>query len=190
MSGAKAIANQQPQLLGVQVSTCLYNTAIPLIVGTRRTSGRVVWYGYFRNGASGKKGKGAKKGLVTYVANLDVLLGFGPCWNVQSAWNNSSLIGYGEVDSQLINPYSQMKTQVYAVTAASYVTNADGTYTYSDTVNTVTLVSPSTPLIVGRGFTTPMPQSLATSLAVARSMFTGCTFIVHLKGREDRSGET
>ena len=138
MSGAKAIANQQPQLLGVQVSTCLYNTAIPLIVGTRRTSGRVVWYGYFRNGASGKKGKGAKKGLVTYVANLDVLLGFGPCWNVQSAWNNSSLIGYGEVDSQLINPYSQMKTQVYAVTAASYVTNADGTYTYSDTVNTVT----------------------------------------------------
>ena len=58
--GAKTNATQEPQILGVQVTTSLYNQAIPLLIGKRRAAGHVIWYGDFGpSGGSGKKGKSA-----------------------------------------------------------------------------------------------------------------------------------
>jgi hypothetical protein len=116
--GGKANATQEPAILGVQVTTSLYNTAIPLLIGKRRVSGRLIWYGYFGpSGGSGKKGKSSsKKGGVTYYqANLDTLISFGPVWNIQSTWNNAYLYGY----SYTLNPpFSHAWTQSFAISAS------------------------------------------------------------------------
>lgn len=146
--GAKANALSEPQILGVQVTTCLYNTAIPLLIGKRRASGSVIWYGYFENaGASNKKGKSAKKGQPpNYQANLDLLLCFGPVWNIQAAWNNSTPVGYASGLAQ----FSQAGNQTYTITAASSmsgtVTNFPGGYNL-DFISAISF-TPSSPLSV------------------------------------------
>lgn len=131
----KTNATTYPEVLGVQVSRCIYNTVIPLLIGTRRIAGNVIWYGAFGNGPSNKKGKSVKKGgPPDYQANIDVLLAYGPIWSIQAAWQNSqSSGGYGTGPGQ--SPFCQMGNQTYAVTSGDYTLNADGTYTYSNTVN-------------------------------------------------------
>lgn len=124
MIGGKPNALNEPQVMGVQTTTCIYNTAIPLRIGARKAAGRVIWYGYFGPGNSGKKFKSSKKGITTYQSNLDLLLGFGPIWAIWSAWNNSNMLGFGKVGSTPLSDFSQMGTQTYHI---SGVTSASGT---------------------------------------------------------------
>jgi hypothetical protein len=144
--GAKTIATQEPQILGVQVTTSLYNSAIPLLIGKRRCSGRVIWYGAFGpSGGSGKKGKSGKKGGPTsYQANLDMLIAFGPIWSIQSVWQNSSIVGYGDD----LSSFSQAGHQDFSITAASTfsgtVNNQPGGYDL-DFISAISFI-PSTPL--------------------------------------------
>lgn len=112
--GAKTNATTDPTILGVQVTTSLYSTAIPLLIGKRRCAPEVIWYGYFgKSSGSGKKGKSGKKtGVTTYQSNLDLLLSFGPIWNIQSCWQNSNLLGYS---ATVQSPYSHMGTQAFSI---------------------------------------------------------------------------
>jgi hypothetical protein len=143
--GSKTNATQEPQILGVQVTTSLYNSAIPLLVGKRRAAGRVIWYGAFGpSGGSGKKGKSGKKGGPTsYQANLDMLIAFGPIWSIQSVWQNSSIVGYGSG----LSSFSRAGHQDFSITAAnSYsgtVTNQPAGYNL-DFISAISFI-PSTP---------------------------------------------
>jgi hypothetical protein len=115
--GAKTNATTDPTILGVQVTTSLYNTAIPLLIGKRRCAPECIWYGYFgKSGSSGKKGKSGKKGgATTYQSNLDLLISFGPIWNIQSCWQNSNLLGYS---ATVQSPFSHMGGQTFAISNA------------------------------------------------------------------------
>jgi hypothetical protein len=144
--GAKTNATQEPQILGVQVTTSLYNQAIPLLIGKRRAAGHVIWYGDFGpSGGSGKKGKSGKKGGPTsYQANLDLLIAFGPIWAIQSIWQNSSIVGYGSG----LSSFSQAGSQTFTITAASTfsgtVNNQPGGYNL-DFISAISF-TPSTPV--------------------------------------------
>src|SRR5580692_5817481 len=148
MMGGKTNATQQPELLGVQVTTSLYNTAIPLLIGKRRCSSRVIWYGYFGpSGGSGKKGKASKKsGITNYQANLDLLAAFGPIWNVQSTWSNSNLIAYSYT---MQPPFTGVGAVQFPITAASTLSGSLSDYTtgYGNNLDFICAISftPSTP---------------------------------------------
>lgn len=138
MAFGKTNATSTPRMLGVQVTTSVYNSAIQLIIGTRRTAGRLIWYGYFGPGDSGKKGKSGKKGITNYKSNVDLLLGYGPLWNLLSTWNNSNICGYGkDQDGNNLSPFNHTKTQTFAVTAGDFTVNPDGTWTYTGSVSNV-----------------------------------------------------
>ncbi|MGA7512272.1 MAG: hypothetical protein WBW46_05225 [Candidatus Sulfotelmatobacter sp.] len=147
--GGKTNATSQPEILGVQVTTSLYNTAIPLLCGKRRTSSRVIWYGYFgQSGGSGKKGKsgGKKGGSPTYQANLDLLIAFGPIWNVQSTWSNSYLYAYGYNSSP---PFCGMGAVQFPISNAATASGNLSAYTtgYGNNLDFICAISftPSTP---------------------------------------------
>jgi hypothetical protein len=60
-------ANQQVQLFSVQVSSSLYNTAIPVLYGGRRIALKLINAWDFRQGSgSGKKGKGPAGGTPNF----------------------------------------------------------------------------------------------------------------------------
>jgi hypothetical protein len=120
---AKTQASQETTYSGVQVTTCLYNTAIPLLYGKRRAQGHVIWYGNFGPGPSNKKGKAGKKGITTYQANLDCIIAFGPIWGILNTYNNSTLIGYDYPNGGAT--FAHVDTQTYDVTSGSF---ADNTY--------------------------------------------------------------
>jgi hypothetical protein len=62
-SGLKNNANQQVILFGVQVSSSLYNSAIPVLYGGRKISLKLINSWDFRQGGgSTKKGKGPQGG--------------------------------------------------------------------------------------------------------------------------------
>jgi hypothetical protein len=64
--GGKTNSDQTVQLFGVQVSTSLYNTAIPVLYGGRRIALKLISSWDFQPGdGSNKKGKGGT-GVVSF----------------------------------------------------------------------------------------------------------------------------
>jgi hypothetical protein len=141
--GSKTNATNEPAILGVQVTTSLYNTAIPLLIGKRRCAGEVIWYGYFGpSSGSSKKGKSGKKGITNYQANLDLLIGYGPIWNIQSTWNNSYLYAYS---ASMSPPFAHAYTQTFTITDSATFTSTIPTDI--DFVNAISF-TPTTPVSV------------------------------------------
>lgn len=67
MGMGKKNSSTQLQLFGVQVSSSLYNTAIPVLYGGRRISLKLINSWDFRQGGgSGKKGKGPANGAPNF----------------------------------------------------------------------------------------------------------------------------
>jgi hypothetical protein len=147
VGSAKTNATNEPTIMGVQVTTSLYNTAIPLLIGKRRCSSHVIWYGYFgQSGGSGKKGKSSKKtGVTTYQANLDLLTGYGPVWNTQSTWNNSNLSAYGYT---LNPPFTGMGVEQFSINGSTATGSINpGGGNNCDFISAISF-TPTTPLSV------------------------------------------
>jgi hypothetical protein len=74
--------------IGTMINASTYNRTIPLIFGTTRASLLATWAANIRLGASGKKAK--KKGVQTYVENIDFLVGHNPLGGPLQFWDNAN----------------------------------------------------------------------------------------------------
>ena len=104
MSGKKkSNTQQQPIAVGVRIPTSLYGTVVPLLQGRTRLSPKIIFTGNFKVHQSGGK-KQSKKGgnSVTYSANFDQLLGYGPLATIGSIWGNKSEYWPMVVESSVI----------------------------------------------------------------------------------------
>jgi hypothetical protein len=73
----------------MQAST--YGATIPLIMGRTKSPLLAIWAQNLREGPSGKKGKGSKKGgPPSYIENIDFLLGHNPILGILQCWQNST----------------------------------------------------------------------------------------------------
>lgn len=86
------LAAGQITATGIQISTCSYGQAIPLLYGYDRISPKLIWVSNFKShgggggGFSGLFGTGSNP--TTYTTNLDLLCGFNPMEGPADVWVN------------------------------------------------------------------------------------------------------
>lgn len=78
-----------PTAIGTLLNASTYGATIPTIYGTVRSAVLAMWAANIRNGGSDKKAK--KKGVQTYVENIDFLIGSNPIEGVLQAWANNNV---------------------------------------------------------------------------------------------------
>lgn len=88
MLAGKAQASQQPTAMGSMLQAATYGLPIPVIFGVTLSPLLVIWANNIRQGGSTKKFKQAKKGITSYVENIDFLLGKNPILGVLQMWAN------------------------------------------------------------------------------------------------------
>lgn len=88
MIGGKGNSRNRPTALGSLLNAATYNATIPTIIGMTRTTFLAIWAANIRSGGSNKKSK--KKGITTYIENVDFLLGSAPIENVLRMWSNNT----------------------------------------------------------------------------------------------------
>jgi len=88
MIGGKTNASNRPSALGTLLNQSAYGSTIPTIHGTCRTGLMAIWAANLRKGGSGKKSK--KKGVSTYVENVDFLIGSNPIEAMLQIWSNNT----------------------------------------------------------------------------------------------------
>jgi hypothetical protein len=77
------------RLLGYRVSTSVSGTALPIVFGTNRLPGNVIWTGDWQaNNASGKAGKGKYGGNYVYQTAGIVAICSGPVTALLNIWQN------------------------------------------------------------------------------------------------------
>lgn len=82
------------RLLGYRVSTSIAGKALPIVFGTNRLSGNVIWTGDWRaNSASGKAGKGKYGGSYDYRTAGITALCSGPIPGLAAVWWNQNQAG-------------------------------------------------------------------------------------------------
>lgn len=92
MIGGKSNARTTPTALGSMVSAGAYGMVIPQGYGLIKSPFLPIWAADLREGGSGKKFKNKKKGVKTYIENIDLLLGHNPIMGVANIWNNATKI--------------------------------------------------------------------------------------------------
>lgn len=91
MIGGKNQAAQQPYAMGSLLQASTYGATIPVGYGRTQSPLLAIWAAHLRQGGSTKKFKQDKKGIVTYVENIDFLLGHNPIMGALQIWNNGGL---------------------------------------------------------------------------------------------------
>lgn len=88
-------ATQNSRLLGYRVSTSISGTAIPLLFGTNRIPGNVIWNGDWQaTSASGKANKAKYGGGTLNYTNAGIVaLCSGPIQSIISVWGNQTQNG-------------------------------------------------------------------------------------------------
>jgi hypothetical protein len=140
------ISNMQPAAGNLRIQTSVYGAAIPLIYGTTRVSGNLVWFGGFKaiphttTTTQGGKGGGkvrTENTTFTYEAALIMAIGEGVLNNVLSAWKGKTR--YSGVPSTSV-PVAY--TETYTVPLGG------GTYTVAHAaafLNDIQVTNPSVP---------------------------------------------
>jgi hypothetical protein len=101
-SSSSTNGQQTTQAAGIRVQTSIYGRAVPIVYGTNRISGNLIWYGNFtaipQSQKSGGKGGGGSSTSYTYTAAVEIALCEGPILNVGSVWaSNNVLTGPGQL---------------------------------------------------------------------------------------------
>jgi len=91
MIGGKNQAAQRPTALGSMLQASTYGLTIQLPYGRCQSPLYAIWAAHLRQGGSTKKFKQLKKGVTSYVENIDFLLGKNPIQGVLQMWNNGAL---------------------------------------------------------------------------------------------------
>jgi hypothetical protein len=93
--GAKTISTEAPKISNIALQTSAYGGVLPLIYGTTRVSGNLIWYGAFTpiatttSTSSGGKGLGkvtSKNTTYTYTAAVMLALGEGSIVGIGAVW--------------------------------------------------------------------------------------------------------
>jgi hypothetical protein len=88
MLSGKSLAQTRPTALGSMLQASTYGATIPTIYGCVKSPLLAVWAQNLRQGGSGKKAK--KKGITTYVENIDFLIGSNPIQGMLQFWGNNN----------------------------------------------------------------------------------------------------
>jgi hypothetical protein len=88
MLGGKTHSQTRPTALGTMLNASTYGATIPTIYGTTRSALLAIWAANLRKGGSSKKAK--KKGITTYVENVDFLIGSNPIDGCLRMWLNNT----------------------------------------------------------------------------------------------------
>ena len=130
--GGKSSANSTaPGVAGYQVMSSMQSTPIPIIYGTNRTTGNLVWYGdfYYQETGAGKGGAGGANAGYTYWASCVLSVcegpvnGFGQVWagTVLSALPYIGLVGVngdaGQATWSYLTTYHPTQAIPYSNTA-------------------------------------------------------------------------
>lgn len=91
-----------PRLADTKVSTSTYGVAIPLMFGSVRLGGNVIWASDLRETASTQRaggGKGGRRGSTvtsyTYSCDLAIAFGLGPVTAIPRIWGDGKLLAQG-----------------------------------------------------------------------------------------------
>lgn len=88
MLSGKSMARSRPTALGSMLQASTYGVTIPSIYGRIKSPLLVIWAQNLRKGDSGKKGK--KKGVTTYVEQIDFMIGSNPIQGLLQFWGNNN----------------------------------------------------------------------------------------------------
>jgi hypothetical protein len=84
----KSLASTRPTALGSLLNASTYGMACPTYFGCVRGNLLAIWAQNLRQGGSGKKAK--KKGITTYIEQIDFLIGSNPIQGMLQIWVNNS----------------------------------------------------------------------------------------------------
>jgi hypothetical protein len=102
MGGTTTISTVAPVAGNLRIQTAVYGSAIPLIYGTTRISGNLIWFGDFtaiphttvtESGGKGGGGVRQENTTYTYTAAVMMALGEGPLNTVVRAWAGKKMYG-------------------------------------------------------------------------------------------------
>ena len=132
----KAQAAQTPTAMGSLLQSSAYGSAIPIIYGMTQSPLLAIWASNLRQGGTIKKFKQLKKGLISYVENIDFLLGHNPIRGVGQLVINGSLWPLGFNSIVLTNPGGLGYNESFAIVdpyavAVIAVTYPLGTYSFT-----------------------------------------------------------
>jgi Putative phage tail protein len=91
MIGGKNQGAIKPTAMGSMLQASTYGATIPTIIGQTQSPLLAIWAANLRQGGSTKKFKQMKKGITTYVENIDFLLGHSPIMGVLQMMVNGGL---------------------------------------------------------------------------------------------------
>ena len=104
MMSGKNQASQQLTAFGSMLQASTYGLTIPVIFGLTQSPLLPIWAANLRQGGSTKKFKQMKKGVITYVENIDFLLGKNPILGALQMWNNGALLPLTVVKWNYVGP--------------------------------------------------------------------------------------
>lgn len=110
--GGGSNAAQTSQAVGIRVQSSIYGSVLPIVYGTNRVAGNLIWYGNFQASKSssggGKSGGGGGKGSggYTYSAAVAIALCEGPIQGIGTVWYSSNYIN--TVNSEGQQPIAQI----------------------------------------------------------------------------------
>ncbi|QDD62641.1 hypothetical protein EJD96_00030 (plasmid) [Herbaspirillum seropedicae] len=118
--GTKGINTTGTMALGLQIQTSAYGLGLPIVYGTTRVSGNLIWYGDFTpiahttsSSAGGGGGKGGGGGgestntTYTYTAGLAIAICEGPIASVNGVFVDKSYYDVGRLFSYFKGTYPQ-----------------------------------------------------------------------------------
>jgi hypothetical protein len=112
---SKPLAQNQPKITSIRLQSSAYGAVVPLIYGTQRISGKLIWYGDFtpiahaqqvRTGGGKKSGGGSTQTETnyTYTAAVAILLCEGQINSLGSVWDSKGKLALTTVAEQYTVP--------------------------------------------------------------------------------------
>ena len=128
MLSGKSAAQTRPTALGTMTQASTYGMTIPSIYGCIKSNLLAIWAQNLRAGGSSKKGK--KKGVTTYIENIDFLIGSNPIQGCLQAWlnNNRYPLNFVKQRSALARTITVADPNFYAVVGVTAEVVLSGTF--------------------------------------------------------------
>jgi hypothetical protein len=133
MQMGKNQASQRPTAFGSMLQAATYGMAIPQIYGRTQSPLLAIWAANLRQGGSTKKFKQMKKGITSYVENIDFLVGHNPVMGMLQLWNNAAPIPLNFVEATFTagagrGSYTVPDSHFYAVIGVTLVQPYSATF--------------------------------------------------------------
>ena len=146
MGGSTTISTSATKIDALKLQSSAYGVTVPVLYGTNRISGNMVWYGGFKAVAhttsqSSGKGGGVKSQNTTYSYTAGVMMGLceGSIIGIPRAWKGKQLYDGGSLSSAI-----NTSTETYTVASGSAYT-----YTVANAANFTTPIAVGYAVVIG-----------------------------------------